>query len=419
MHVGLSALGLNLIRCTVYERHLSQSPSERTRKMSLTTAFTKLFASASYRYGLRTTIPIVCPPMAAASGGRLAGATSAAGGLGMIGAGYYTVDKLTTEIQEAKDEMQSQLRRAGASGAAPSSSSSDETSALLLGVGFLVWKLTAMNDGKLPDTSDPPSKSQAHGMLDLIARERIAALWLSFGERADTEAWLRYVRAREEAAGTGSKMKLFIGIGNIEQAKEAVEQFHPDVLAVTGGEAGGHGLAASPPLPVLLPQVLRYLSSSKESNAPILLGAGGLSDGTSLAATLALGAQGGIFGTRYLLTPQAHFTDAQKKILVENSGETLRTMAFDEARGTTGWPAGVDGRGIYNDTVADYEKGLGDEQSRRNTYDEAAKKGDEKRIVTWAGTGVGNMNEILDAADLTRQLGEETRRAIERLQGFL
>ena len=40
-------------------------------------------------------VPIVLGPMAQAAGGRLAGAVSHAGGLGFIGAGYYSRDTLS------------------------------------------------------------------------------------------------------------------------------------------------------------------------------------------------------------------------------------------------------------------------------------------------------------------------------------
>lgn len=43
------------------------------------------------------TAPIVCAPMAGVGGGRLASAVSAAGGLGMIGAGGATTPQWITE----------------------------------------------------------------------------------------------------------------------------------------------------------------------------------------------------------------------------------------------------------------------------------------------------------------------------------
>lgn len=71
-------------------------------------------------------------------------------------------------------------------------------------------------------------------------------------------------------------------------------------------------------------------------------------------------------------------------------------MAFDHARGTLGWPAGIDGRGLRNKVVRDFEGGLGVEHLKKN-FQEAAAKGDADGMVVWAGTGIGLMDEIKDA----------------------
>jgi nitronate monooxygenase len=95
----------------------------------------------------------------------------------------------------------------------------------------------------------------------------------------------------------------------------------------------------------LLPLIL----ANTPANGPIIIGAGGVADGSQVAALLTLGASGAVLGTRFLLSPESLYSDAQRKVLVEaNSSQSVRTMAFDEARGTVGWPKGIDGRGIRN-----------------------------------------------------------------------
>lgn len=107
-------------------------------------------------------------------------------------------------------------------------------------------------------------------------------------------------------------------------------------------------------------------------------------------------------------------------MLVEaKEGQTCRTMAFDEARGTIGWPEGVDGRGITNDTVKDFKEGKGDSSSRRERYKEAEAAGDTKRIVTWAGSGVGNVDRIQPAAEIVQEIEAEAIEELKRLQGYL
>ena len=47
-------------------------------------------------------------------------------------------------------------------------------------------------------------------------------------------------------------------------------------------------------------------------------------------------------------------------------------------------------------TVDDYDKGVDISVIRKN-YEEASTKGDTDRVVVWAGTGVGLMNQVLPA----------------------
>lgn len=85
------------------------------------------------------------------------------------------------------------------------------------------------------------------------------------------------------------------------------------------------------------------------SALPPVVGAGGLANGSQLAALLTLGASGGVYGTRFLLSEESTYSPAQKKeLLAADSLKSVRTMAFDHVRGTLGWPAGIDGRGLRN-----------------------------------------------------------------------
>ncbi|PWN27291.1 NPD-domain-containing protein [Jaminaea rosea] len=359
--------------------------------------------------------PIVCGPMANASGGALTGAVCAGGGLGFIGAGYYTASQLKEELEHVYKALGGRPERGRAR--------------LEAGIGFLAWRLTAMNDNQPPPSlgsSDLDASSQALALIDEALRAKPRAVWMSFGEREELVGWCRVVREREAALNGGGKakwgteLKLFVGVGTRDEARCAVEEAGADVVVVTGVEAGGHGLGASPPLASFLPLVRAQLPSWQTSNPagsqPLLLAAGGLHSGQSLAACLAQGADGAVFGTRFLMTPEAAYTPEQKQILTDaDESRTKRTMAFDEARGTMGWPKGVDGRGVVNETVHDYERGLGNPESRRERYGEAVKEKDTKRIVTWAGTGVGNVSKIMPAAEVVQEIEKEAIDAVERL----
>lgn len=179
--------------------------------------------------------------------------------------------------------------------------------------------------------------------------------------------------------------------------------FGPDLrtdrnLRITIGiEAGGHGHASAPPLLNFLPEVTNYLRASGRT-VPVL-GAGGLANGSQIAAVLAMGAAGAVLGTRFLCTPEARYTAGQKKALCAASGAeaTLRTMGFDMLRRATGWPAGVDGRALRNETIERLESGE-DEAAVREFFRKKTSEDDPHGMLVWSGTGVGLVNEIKPAA---------------------
>lgn len=160
-----------------------------------------------------------------------------------------------------------------------------------------------------------------------------------------------------------------------------------------GIESGGHGLGSAPALLTLVPSVLSIIPEG----GPPLLAAGGLSHGKHVAALLTLGASGAVLGTRFLLSPESLYTQSQRQALIAaNDSATVRTLAFDHARGSLGWPSGVDGRALYNNTVKDMDSGVNIE-TIKHKFTEGNTEGDADRMLVWAGTGVGLMTEIKDA----------------------
>ena len=162
---------------------------------------------------------------------------------------------------------------------------------------------------------------------------------------------------------------------------------------MTGIESGGHGHGSAPPLLALVPSII----ANSPPDGPPLLAAGGLSHGAHVASLLTLGAAGAVLGTRFLLTPESLYTAAQKQaLLAASDSATVRTLAFDRVRGTLEWPSGVDGRALYNDTVADDDNGVSINEVKKKFLDGVV-KGDAHRMLVWAGTGVGLMTEVKDA----------------------
>ncbi|KAG1831290.1 2-nitropropane dioxygenase [Suillus variegatus] len=312
-------------------------------------------------------IPIVAAPMAGASGGALAAQASGAGAFGFIGAGYLTSSRIQEELSLARAQLLL-----------------SDADPLPIGVGYLAWQLDKEPAGV--------------GMLDVSLLNRVQAIWLAFGNNIGR--WVDYIRSYDASSGREQKTLIFAQVSSAKEALVAIQDWKVDVLVAQGSESGGHGYSAAPPLLTLVPSILAVLPKE----GPPLLAAGGLSTGGHVASLLALGVSGAVLGTRFLMTEESFYNEVQKNILVKASGNaTVRTTAFDHARGTLEWPEGVDGRAIYNKTVKDVEDGV-DIKIVRENFNRATQDKDPDRILVWAGTGVDLVTEIQTAQDVVREL---------------
>jgi NAD(P)H-dependent flavin oxidoreductase YrpB (nitropropane dioxygenase family) len=103
-----------------------------------------------------------------------------------------------------------------------------------------------------------------------------------------------------------------------------------DILCAQGGEAGGH--TGDVPFSVLIPAVARLLKGKKSSltgGDVLLVAAGGVSGGESLAASLMLGASGVWVGTRFIVANEAGASKAhQDAVLSATVDDTMRSIIF-------------------------------------------------------------------------------------------
>lgn len=312
---------------------------------------------------------------------KLACEISNAGGLGFIGAGS-DVSTLESELEKAKASL--------------TVKSSNGT--LPIGVGFLLWAGEKLLQEALP----------------LIERYKPAAVWLFAPNHPD-----QLTRWTQETRRVSPATKLWIQIGTVADATSCLRTCRPDVLVVQGTDAGGHGLEKCAGLLTLLPEVddaiSTLCSSSPDVHKPTLIAAGGIIDGRALAASLALGAQGAVLGTRYLACPEANIAKGYREAVLSASDggvNTARGKLYDTLRGTTDWPAHYGGRSVLNESWYDAAKGMSVEENKR-LYDDALKMGDEgwgekARLTTYAGTGVGLVKKVQPAAEVTREVREES-----------
>jgi len=344
-------------------------------------------------------IPIVSAPMWRPASVQLAAAVTAAGGLGMLGAGLHSSETIRDRIAELRHEL-------------GRSSSSN----LLIGYGFLGWIL----DLTEPSTSAPGEVWDPR--LPTVLDEKPDITWLAFGN--DLGRHVAYIRAYQ--ADKEKQTRVFVNVNTVEEAMTAVNEWEVDGIIVQGVEAGGHGSSSSPPLLPFLLSVLEALPPATPTQPrPHILAAGGLTTGEDIAQILLAGADGVVLGTRFLLTDECAWPPENKLALASvpapKPGEdpevkTRRTLAFEDVFPNPMkplWPAHVDGRGVVNQIYRDWEDGMSIEERKRRVK-EGMEKGDSEFLILFAGTGAGKVNKIASTKDVMRQLHEETVASLKK-----
>src|SRR5258705_5861495 len=112
-----------------------------------------------------------------------------------------------------------------------------------------------------------------------------------------------------------------MNVSSRELAAGGIEPGVVDGIAAQGGEAAGPARAHIP---------LHELLRRTRHNWPdmLLLGAGGISDGTAAAAALRAGADGVWVGTALVAAEEGNAHPEYKRRLIDSPGKTVRTNAF-------------------------------------------------------------------------------------------
>jgi nitronate monooxygenase len=315
-------------------------------------------------------------------------AVSKAGGLGFLGAGT-DLSSFSSLLNEAATAVQ----------ASPIPGS--PTDILPIGVGFICWGA---------DLSTALSVIQS-------APSKPAAAWLfAPQEPKDLVTWTEGIRK-----ASNGKTKIWIQVGTVGMALDAAKSCKPDILAIQGTDAGGHGLAQSSSIITLLPECADTLATEGFGDIP-LVATGGIMDGRGVAAALVLGASGVCMGTRFLASPEAVISKGYRNAVVnarDGSVTTARTTVYDQLRGTLGWPKIYNGRGVLNQSFWDHEGGMAESENKK-LYEESMKMGDEGwgdngRMTTYAGTGVGLIQKAMPAGEIVKEVLGDVRRCLARV----
>lgn len=211
--------------------------------------------------------PIISGGMVWCSGWRLASAVSNAGGLGLIGAGSMHPDNLREHIRKCR-------------------AATDKP----FGVNV------------------PMLYPELDAIIDIIIQERVPVVVTSAGNPKTYTAKLKEAGCRVLHVVSNSKFAL--------KSQEA----GVDAVIAEGFEAGGHNGREETTTLCLIPSIVEAVT------IPVVA-AGGICSGASVAAVLALGADGVQIGTRFALSSESSASDAFKeRCRGIKEGETMLSL---------------------------------------------------------------------------------------------
>lgn len=253
-------------------------------------------------------------------------------------------------------------------------------------------------------------------VVALIAEFRPVAVWLfAAHESADFGRWSEAIRKANE------QTKIWIQIGSVTGAINLVQSCKPDVLVLQGADAGGHGGEKGAGIISLIPETLHALQQLEMDDMSIVA-AGGIADGSCVAAALTLGANGVVMGTRFLAAEETTVHPSYQAAILEteDGGQTtVRAKVFDELAGPNIWPNDFDGRALIAQSYYDHVKGISIEEIRKSHVE--AKQTphlgfdkENRRAAIWAGTGVGLVRKKLPAAEIITEVRQAAKTALER-----
>lgn len=324
--------------------------------------------------------PIILAGMARTSGGPLAAAVSNAGGLGVIGGLGYSPKQLQEIIDELKENL------------------TDKS--LPFGV-----------DLALPQVGGSARKTNhdyTHGQLDELIEVTIKNGAKLFVSAVGVPPKKTIDRLHE--AG-------ILVMNMVGAPKHAVKAFDRgvDIVCAQGGEGGGHtgDIANSILIPAVV-DVARKYKSPLTGKPAMVVAAGGIYDGRSLASSLMQGAQGVWVGTRFVASVEAGCSKIHKEEVVSAGfNDTLRTLVV------SGRPLRVK----INPYIAEWESRPEDIKKLTDAGIVPIMKDmeEEKDIDTphLMGQVSGIINDIKPAGDIVRDMVTEAVAQIKQGQTYL
>ncbi|KXJ88714.1 2-nitropropane dioxygenase [Microdochium bolleyi] len=342
---------------------------------------------------------IMCAPMFLSVNGTLAAEVTKAGGLGFV-AGGWDFSPASPYLADLDAQLTTAREILAEAGTIPA----DRSGTLPIGVGFL--------------TFGPTAARFAETVLPVLIKHKPAVIWLFVPQPGSTTHRDMIAALRDAAKGVeGWEPKVFVQTGTVAAAREALDD-GADGIVAQGVDAGGHQWAQGSGVISLVPEI-RAMIREEYSDRPIaLIAAGGIAHGSSVAAALALGADGAVMGTRFLVAEEASSKQSARDAIIKSSDGgvgTVKSTLHDHIEHRYVFPAPFDGRALAGPSILDERAGvsLAENQEKLKL---AVEGGDPSRDVVWAGTGVGLITEVQPAAQILQKTMAEALESIRALR---
>ena len=193
---------------------------------------------------------------------------------------------------------------------------------------------------------------------------------------------------------------VFHDVINVRHAKKAAEQGVDGLILVCAG-AGGHAGTHSP---------FALVREVKEWFDGTILLSGSISDGHSIASSLALGADLAYIGTRFIATKEANADQRYKDMLIESSAsDIVYSSLFTGVNGNYLKPS-IEKAGLDPDNLPGADKSKMNFGSGGNTKSKAWKD------IWGSGQGIGSIKSDPTVQELVNELIEQYEKAYGEMQ---
>jgi len=347
-------------------------------------------------------VPIIQAPMAGGpSSKELVAACSSAGALGSFGHAYTQPDEMKKQSEwvRARTDRPFGINLFVSAQPAPVDLVHQQAALAALGPWYAEMGLP------LPEAAKPPYVPDLNAQLAAVAGIRPAVFTAHFG--LIDEEWVR--KFKSVGIRLGASATCIAEAGKFEALGF-------DFVIAQGGEAGGHrGTYLREPSEAMTGTLALTRLLARSVRIPVVA-AGGIMDGTGIAAVLSLGAQAAQIGTAFIPCPESGAPEVHKQaILAAKEDDTRVTERFSgrAARGITN-------RFLREAEAKHFPKIAFPAQNVLTTRlrQASAKAGNPDFYALWAGQAAP-LARSLPAGELISRLEQETIAALRASAAFI